>query len=352
LKNVYYHCIIKSNHPTLKNLYFLLLISFSQFSFGQNLVPNPSFELYDTCPNSYSEILHAIPWFRPTLPVINTGNDGTSDYFNACFDSTIIDGVGVPQNIFGYQHARTGVAYSGLFARYPNSTPYREYIEVKLDSPLIGGVSYYVNFYVSLGDSCTCTTDAIGAYISVDSVLSNNYNELPYIPQIINPVSNFIVDKINWTKITGTYFASGGEQFITIGNFKNDSLTDTIFVPGGGIQWWNNSVYFYIDDVCISVLSDSTVCLNSSGILDLNSQNQIEIYPNPVKDKIYFNSKTHSCNKVLFFNSIGDLIFERKLTCSPFAIAEIDLSSFSTGLYFLKIESENYIITKKIQIIK
>jgi hypothetical protein len=33
-----------------------------------NLVPNPSFEVFDTCPDAPSQITRAIPWFQPYLP--------------------------------------------------------------------------------------------------------------------------------------------------------------------------------------------------------------------------------------------------------------------------------------------
>ncbi len=61
----------------------VLLLSASSSSFAQfNLVPNPGFEVYDTCP-SYSSLLiepyraiyYAIPWFQANVNVSST------DYF-------------------------------------------------------------------------------------------------------------------------------------------------------------------------------------------------------------------------------------------------------------------------------
>lgn len=63
---------------------FIFIFSFlliANFSFAQvNLVPNPSFESYSTCPDGSSQLYKATPWFNPAL--------GSPDYFNVCFDTT------------------------------------------------------------------------------------------------------------------------------------------------------------------------------------------------------------------------------------------------------------------------
>jgi hypothetical protein len=47
-----------------------------------------------------------------------------------------------------------GVAYTGFFASFNDTSMgiynWREYVEVKLDSSLVGGVKYYVSFYFIL----------------------------------------------------------------------------------------------------------------------------------------------------------------------------------------------------------
>jgi hypothetical protein len=51
---------------------------------AQNLVPNPSFENYTTCPTAASQLYVAPPWTSPTT--------GGAEYFNICSSSN----VGVP----------------------------------------------------------------------------------------------------------------------------------------------------------------------------------------------------------------------------------------------------------------
>src|SRR5216683_763724 len=116
----------KKFYPIL--FFFLPHICLAQI----NLVPNYSFEVYDTCPNTYSQIYYAIPWFS-SLPC----QCGSSDYYNACAGGPLVS---VPSNGGGYQNARTGVGYAGIEFGGGGSCwcgNLREYIEVKLDSQLV-----------------------------------------------------------------------------------------------------------------------------------------------------------------------------------------------------------------------
>src|SRR6187431_2941527 len=70
---------------------------------AQNLVPNPSFEVYTACPagGGTGGVMLCPPWISPI---------GDCDYFHACATNPFY---GVPENITGYQPARTGQAYAG-----------------------------------------------------------------------------------------------------------------------------------------------------------------------------------------------------------------------------------------------
>ena len=73
---------------------FLLLFHFSLQA--QNLVPNPSFEVYDTCPYVMTNVSYLVDWQ-------NFGN--TPDYYNSCDSFYAWD---VPHSGGGYQFAATG----------------------------------------------------------------------------------------------------------------------------------------------------------------------------------------------------------------------------------------------------
>lgn len=312
---------------------FHAFISFSQ----TNLVPNSSFEIYDTCPNGASQIYRTIPWFQPT--------PGTSDYFNQCETTNYVS---VPNNFAGMQIAKTGVAYAGFFLYYyDNNGPYREYMEVQLNSPLVVGTKYYVSFYVSLSDSSNFATDDMGAYFSVNSITSGTWDSLPYIPQISNLQGNYITDKTNWSFVKGEFIASGGEDYITIGNFKGDSLTDTLYVGGG----WTlaslvNTTYYYIEDICVS--TDSLTCGFPNSAFSNDLTFDIIFLPNPANDFLQINSSSqlYYNSSLKIYNILGEIVF----TSDFYPGIIIQTTYFPDGFYFVNMDANTYLTNKKILI--
>ena len=223
---------------------------FSLFSlnvFGQNLVPNPGFESFDVCPTGFSEFTGYVSnWVDPTA--------ANPDYMNACANPLP---AGVPQNGVGYQQTHGGDGYAGAY--FDGGGFYTEYIQVQLTSPMIAGQTYGFEMYVVLHNKSEYATDDIGAYFSVAAPTSagTGYFSGNPLPQIVNPPGNVITDTLNWQLISGTYTATGGEEYLTIGHFKPDSLTTFIQLPYG-----NLGPYYYMDD--ISVTSQSATSFNAS----------------------------------------------------------------------------------------
>lgn len=216
----------------------LLLCAFCAFApaaHAINLIPNPSFETFSICPPAYGQINVLPPWDTPTT--------GTSDAFNACAPNTF-PSLNVPQNQLGFQNARTGSGYAGIIP-YSAAPDYREYISAPLLAPLSPGQPYTLTFYISVADSASLAIDRLGAYFSVGPVGPiNNYAVLPYTPQVESPVNVYLTNATQWTAITGTFVAVGGENWITIGNFHDDATTNTVVGPGT----WPGGSYYYIDD--------------------------------------------------------------------------------------------------------
>jgi hypothetical protein len=310
------------------------IICFISAKAQTNLVPNPSFEIHDTCPNGPSQLSYAIPWESPTT--------GTPDYLNNC-DTT--NTVSVPKNFWGFQYAKSGVAYAGFFAcfTYPDSTSsynYREYIEVKLDSPLIANKKYYVNFYVSLADSMNYATDNIGLYFSQTYISRSDFHAFGFTPQIANTLGNILTDKVNWMKISGQYIAIGGEQYVTIGNFKNDINTDTVHVSGGSANlgqsdWYGG--YYYIDNICITL--DSLGCVFTMGIPEIQKNKTINVYPNPVATILNIDNNTGIISNYVIVNLKGITVSKGNLNNG---INQIDIAMLDNGFYILEISNSMF----------
>ena len=218
-----------------KEILLFLACCSSLISGAQNLVSNPGFETYLTCPafGQFSSVFIQ-NWNKPTV--------GSSDYYH----------YNCPGIVPVQQAPRTGSAYAGIIA-YNYGTEYREYITGTLQTPLTAGQVYDVDFYVSLNDGYIQAVEELGAYISVAAPGPfSNALHLNLIPQIENN-NGTITDTSGWKHIYGQFVAAGGEQYITIGNFHDDAGT-TITQPGTTGSY---GAYYFVDDVSV-VRSDSS----------------------------------------------------------------------------------------------
>lgn len=81
--------------------------------------------------------------------------------------------------------------------------------------------------------------------------------------------------------------------------------------------------------------------------LSLNEQTlgRIKIYPNPFQDVVKIKLPTNETSKTLIYNLNGKIISESHQHSENY---KLDVSSLSSGIYFLKISTENRTIVKRI----
>jgi hypothetical protein len=292
----------------------ILTLTFST-CFGQNLVPNPSFEIYDTC-SGY--INYVVGWSSYKM---------SPDYCNACATGTY----SVPSNYWGYQNARTGNAYTGLATFASNIPNGREYIGVQLNQTLIIGQRYYGSFYISKVEThrWSTSTNKIGMHLST----------VPYSMANPEPVDNYaqfytdsiITDTLNWVRISGSFIADSAYNYLSIGNFFVDSLTtyildDTINSTNG---------YYRIDDVYLSDTSDST-----EGITDIYEEHIIKVIPNPFTNTLTFECDNENPSEIILYDIVG-----RKLIGQMFiATTTFNTAHLSKGIYLYEVRNQRRVI--------
>ncbi len=247
------------------HIVFLFALSFQLNA--QNLIPNYSFEQKDSCGDGWRGIdLLCKDWFTPMLYLDtaynpNTPNNyGNSDYFNTCNNQLF----NVPNNLFGYQFAKIGVAYAGfglLSVKHPPNYPYKnhkEYIEVQLISKLIKNRKYCVEFYYSISEKTLNYHPIAIEAIITDTLVKRTPHPLFYFTEIraSAQISDNLPTNINttdWIKVSGSFIAKGGEQYLTIGNFDN---TDHINNPPS--PFTAIGIYVYVDDVKLWYCDEDT----------------------------------------------------------------------------------------------
>ena len=301
-------------------------------NYAQNLIPNYSFEVYDTCPYSAGQIYYALPWTDPS--------NATSDYYNSCN----LGGAGVPNNFAGNENAKDGNAYAGL-AMYvdPSGTEYREYIQVPLSSSLVASECYRVIFYVSVTDEVKYGITNLGVYFSTTPVTTCLQCIMPYTPQINHFNPSGIGNSSGWTKIEGTFIASGGEQYLTLGNFNDDLSTAPVIVNPGKPGW----AAYYIDSVSL------TVCDTSNGINEINYSESVQLFPNPNEGSMTLNYLIKQNDKALFklYDITGRIVKEVVLDSMKDRL-QIN-TNFSKGIYMYQLIVNDIVIqSDKLIIIK
>lgn len=237
----------------LKAILSFVFIIFCATAFGQNLIPNGSFENYTNCPEEYvtqQQINTVADWDSPTK--------GTPDYFNSCSYKC-----GVPYNWVGNAPAYDGKAYMGIIACMRqidrNQIAYREYIRVELSDTLQKGMNYYASMQIRLGQSCVVSCNGLGMFFSENTLTSYATINFPVKADVAYNDDNIISTKEGWTKVCGSFIAAGGEKFLLIGNFLSNQQMeykewDENLIPTPNIS---PMAYYYIDDVKVEVYSDT-----------------------------------------------------------------------------------------------
>lgn len=222
---------------------------------SQNLVVNAGFESYSACPQALGN-LHA------DLDYWETPTQGSTDYFNSCSDQ-----MGVPENYNGAQPAMEGKGYAGFYAYAPGD--YREYLTGRLRRPLAAGATYVVTVHVSLSERSDFALREFGLLLSNRPVraatkkpLSRKYwfADRENNHQFLTLGNNaFASDTGGWLRLSASFTAAGGEQYLTLGNFEPNKQTRT---QRTGRQS-NRGAYYYVDAVALEP-ADAAVRQESS----------------------------------------------------------------------------------------
>jgi hypothetical protein len=240
----------------MKNLCIICLFTCVQTSVWAqvNFVKNPSFEDTVKCPNEWNQINYSKYW---SCAVDTIGEPYYApEYHNACavFDFD----VWLPQNNYFFQYSHTGNAMVGAHLYYDKTPPspaglpsnWRDYFQGHLVSPLLNGKTYCVSFWVVLAEVSGYAHDNIGAYL--DNGIINKRSPAgieitDVVPQVYS--SSIIKDTMNWTKIEGSFVATGNETHITLGNFAKNIDVDTYVVPYFAAA--NQYSYYLFDDIAV-----------------------------------------------------------------------------------------------------
>jgi hypothetical protein len=253
------------------------------------LVPNGSFEEYDTCPAYQGQVYYATGWFNPWPAT-------SPDYFNACATDSLFPTpyFSTPFNEFGYQWPADGAAYMGMATGngMVNSTA-REFIAAQLLAPLQPNVPIQLAFKASPGgfgswngNSAHWTGKGVGLKFFVD--LPTDWNSYLYPNSAAVYLDQVLTDTLKWTTVSGTYVPDSAYQYVVVGNFFADSLSAQQVLDSTGYF----VSYAFIDQVCVSYSPD--FCDQWLGLTVTTPVPDLAIFPNPFTDHLNLSGPARS----------------------------------------------------------
>jgi len=155
-------------------------------------------------------------------------------------------------------------------------------------------------------------------------------------PANLNYTINGNMATISWNTPTACVSPSGYNLYMDMALLG--FTTDTSFQTGV----FNNTV-FIVEALYYFGGLASTIDIIITEIADISSV-EIVIYPNPVKDNLFIQSP-YNINRIELLNNIGVAVFENVSKQNTF---QLNVSFLSSGIYFLKIETEHGLVLRKI----
>jgi len=216
---------------------------------GQNLILNPGFENYKSCPENITN-------FGTLLEDVSLPTSSSGDYFNACGSNDF----GVPSNFKGSQKANEGLGYVGLYFYALND--YREYIQLNTSKTLREKHPYKITLQLSLAEASSLALKNISIVLVNKKVKFPNGSALTGSRMDLQEGVAFHEVKLkpnkslastdDWVTLTAEFEAKGFENHIIVGNFNNNINTELLEQEGSILS--SDFSYYYVDNLALEEL--------------------------------------------------------------------------------------------------
>ncbi len=184
---------------------------------------------------------------------------------------------------------------------------------------------------LSLAERTTHAIWNVQVLFSEDSLTQPTTSYMPYEPQLNGTPGDYIDNYDGWHKIEWEYTASGGEEFMYIGNFEPNSQTDTLkVITGSTYNHFFPGTYYYIDDVRVEYEA-----------LNVRSREKtsLNLYPNPCEHLLTVES-SESFFDIQVWNHTGQV--QRVPIQQIGANIHLDTSDLSPGLYVIQLSNKEF----------
>jgi hypothetical protein len=311
---------------------------------AQNLVPNPGFEEFGICEADEFGVNGPLQWFR---------TNGTPDYLQSCLPYGHFQGL--PMNFHTYQEPFEGASCAGMYTYHQNGlTEYREWIMAPLLETLVVGQTYYCSFRANAAfggnaeyPQIWLANDKLGMRFSTAAIppwnVGDPYPVPPNHAHIQYP--QILADTVGWTLVSGSFVADSAYQYVMIGQFFSNTLTDTLhFAPPGSVFWWYPRGYTLVDAVCVSPSPEG--CDLGQAVGAVASQVPV-LFPNPARDELVVAGRPGAEMQVL--DAMGRLLWKERIADDRLVLK---VGTWARGAYVLrmvhkgKVESFKFVLAE------
>lgn len=221
-----------------KTLLILVATLSTLIGFSQNLIPNPSFELYSSLPNDLGQFALCDQWTNCS------SSDSDPDFYHT--NASLLSDLPVTSVAEVFPHS--GNALMGFVAAGKSGSNYREYLSVKLSSPTIPGRKYNVSFNITNGEVYNYSLSGLG--VSQLGVCLSNTQLIQISNEPINATPYFesfeVMYNRGWEKVSFSFIANSSLEWLTLGVFNDDSDLDIQFMDGNSSL--ADYAYYFVDN--------------------------------------------------------------------------------------------------------
>jgi len=245
---------------TLKNNLKMGKITLAVFAFAltinanaqdvNEMLENGSFEQLEGKIKRAGAIEVSIGWMSPTKKSADLYSERVKELYS------------VPNNVMGKEDGHDGETYAGITTfSYGDKLP-RSYVSSKLKMPMRKGLKYAVKFYVSLAEGSKYASNNIGANFSKKQYNIQENKSILAETHILRPENPVFNAMFGWDQVCGVYTATGGEKFITIGNFSPTGSTksEKFKKPKSFSGSQKVAAYYYIDNITVTLIEEASDC--------------------------------------------------------------------------------------------
>lgn len=320
-KNRWYGVVLR---PVLCSL--LLVAAFR--GEAQNSVPNPGFEETDSCTFGIgASVIH--DWYSAYL---------TFDHLQGCQPYGAANGL--PMNTFTFQEPFEGNSCVGIFTYHTDgSSEQREWIMVPLLDPLVIGQTYYCSFRANAAFGGNAQYPTIWLANNNVGMLFTTYDRHwhasdPY-PTPLNHAHvvypQVLADTVGWTLVSGSFVADSAYQYLMIGNFFSNALTDTLhFADPNSVFPWYPRGYTLIDAVCVS--PNPMGCDLGQQVGQLFGEAPF-LFPNPAHDQLVMDRRSGA--RLMVTDALGRMVWQGRVGSDRWVL---QVAEWARGAYVLRVE--------------